>query len=200
MKRLSRIVFLGASLAAVVVLYALVPRMPQHPWLDALLFIAVPMAIGGAILIVFTRPDREPGELVGRRKYRRSAGSATFSDVLVTLWHGRTDSAADIRFVEDGGVLFMEIYRDVGPRIRRRKFAIGLNEDQRVAVSDLLGAAPYRVERVVVPERRFVDASQFRQIDGVSARGAWSISVPTIDVPLVRHVLAALSKSVAAGE
>ncbi|MEV0951831.1 hypothetical protein [Promicromonospora sp. NPDC050249] len=120
---------------------------------------------------------------------RRSAGSGTMADKLLSVFGRRRSPAQDLAAVAAGGAVLVVAYL-MERKVRRVVVRVGLDAASVDSVESVLGAAPHRVFGTQQPTRGLFARSAFTQVDGASGAGAWSIAVPTADVDLLRYVLA----------
>lgn len=120
---------------------------------------------------------------------RRSAGSGTVADKLLSVFGRRRSPAQDLAVVAAGGAVLVVAYL-MERKVRRVVVRVGLDAASVESVESVLGAAPHRVFGTQQPTRGLFARSAFTQVDGASGAGAWSIAVPTADVDLLRYVLA----------
>lgn len=120
---------------------------------------------------------------------RRSAGSGTVADKLLSVFGRRRSPAQDLAAVAAGGAVLVVAYL-MERKVRRVVVRVGLDAASVESVESVLGAAPHRVFGTQQPTRGLFARSAFTQVDGASGAGAWSIAVPTADVDLLRYVLA----------
>lgn len=120
---------------------------------------------------------------------RRSAGSATVADKLLSVFGRRRSPAQDLAVVAAGGAVLVVAYL-MERKVRRVVVRLGLDAASVASLETVLGAAPHRVFGTQQPTRGLFARSAFTQVDGASGAGAWSIAVPTADVDLLRYVLA----------
>ncbi|MEU4384429.1 hypothetical protein [Promicromonospora sp. NPDC023805] len=120
---------------------------------------------------------------------RRSAGSGTVADKLLSVFGRRRSPAQDLAVVAAGGAVLVVAYL-MERKVRRVVVRVGLDAASVASLESVLGAAPHRVFGTQRPARGLFERSAFTQVDGASGAGAWSIAVPTVDVDLLRYVLA----------
>lgn len=120
---------------------------------------------------------------------RRSAGSGTVADKLLSVFGRHRSPAQDLAVVAAGGAVLVVAYL-MERKVRRVVVRVGLDAASVESVESVLGAAPHRVFGTQQPTRGLFARSAFTQVDGASGAGAWSIAVPTADVDLLRYVLA----------
>jgi hypothetical protein len=120
---------------------------------------------------------------------RRSAGSGTVVDKLLSVFGHRRSADQDLALVASGGSVLVAAYL-MERKVRRVLVPVGLDPESVASLEAVLGAAPHRVFGNRPPTRGLFVRSAFTQVDGASGSGAWSISVPTVDVELLRYVLA----------
>lgn len=147
--------------------------------------------IAGARWITLTGEKRGQGVTRGRRQVKgvaRSAGSRTMLDNLRQVFGRRRTAEQDRATVLAGGAVLVVAYL-MERKVRRVALQVGLDEPSIDSMVSVLGSAPYRVFGTEKPTRGTFEKSVFMQINGSSASGDWSISVPTVDVGVVRHVL-----------
>ncbi|MDR7382474.1 hypothetical protein [Promicromonospora iranensis] len=120
---------------------------------------------------------------------RRSAGSGTVADKVVSVFGRRRSPAQDLAVVAGGGAVLVVAYL-MERKVRRVVVRVGLDAASAASLESALGAAPHRVFGAKPPTRGVFDRSAYTQLEGASGSGAWSIAVPTVDVDLLRYVLA----------
>lgn len=120
---------------------------------------------------------------------QRSAGSGTVADKLLSVFGRRRSPAQDLAVVAAGGTVLVVAYL-MERKVRRVVVRVGLDAASVASLESVLGAAPHRVFGTQVPSRGMFERSAYTQLEGASRSGAWSIAVPTVDVELLRYVLA----------
>ena len=120
---------------------------------------------------------------------QRSAGSGTVADKLLSVLGRRRSPAQDLAAVAAGGAVLVVAYL-MEAKVRRVVVRVGLDAASVASLESVLGAAPHRVFGTQQPSRGVFERSAYTQLEGASGAGAWSISVPTADVDLLRYVLA----------
>jgi hypothetical protein len=120
---------------------------------------------------------------------RRSAGSGTVADKLLSAFGRRRSPDQDLAAVAAGGAVLVVAYL-MERKVRRVVVRVGLDAASVSSLESVLGAAPHRVFGTQRPSRGVFDRSAYTQLEGASRSGAWSIAVPTADVDLLRYVLA----------
>lgn len=118
----------------------------------------------------------------------RSAGSRTRSDQLRAVFGELRTPAEDLAVVAGGGAVLVVAYL-MERKVRRVWLRVGLDERSLESLETVLGAAPHRVFGTGPPTRGVFHRSAYTQIEGASASGAWSLSVPTADEEVLRYVL-----------
>jgi hypothetical protein len=101
----------------------------------------------------------------------------------------RRSPAQDLAVVAAGGAVLVVAYL-MERKVRRVVVRVGLDAASVASLESVLGAAPHRVFGTQAPSRGMFERSAFTQLEGASRSGAWSIAVPTVDVELLRYVLA----------
>lgn len=120
---------------------------------------------------------------------RRSAGSGTLADRLLSAFGRRRSPDQDLAAVAAGGAVLVVAYL-MERKVRRVVVRVGLDAASVASLESVLGAAPHRVFGTQRPSRGVFERSAYTQLEGASRSGAWSIAVPTADVDLLRYVLA----------
>jgi hypothetical protein len=120
---------------------------------------------------------------------RRSAGSGTVADKLLSAFGRRRSPAQDLAAVAAGGAVLVVAHL-MERKVRRVVVRVGLDAASVASLESVLGAAPHRVFGTQRPARGLFERSAYTQLEGASRSGAWSIAVPTADVDLLRYVLA----------
>jgi hypothetical protein len=120
---------------------------------------------------------------------RRSAGSGTVVDKVMSVFGRRHVPAQDLALVAGGGAVLVVAYL-MERKVRRVVVRVGLDAASVASLEAALGAAPHRVFGTQQPARGRFDRSAYTQLEGASRSGAWSIAVPTADLDLLRYVLA----------
>lgn len=134
-------------------------------------------------------PSPEPVVPSPTAVVQRSAGSGTVADKLLSVFGRRRSPAQDLAAVAAGGAVLVVAYL-MERKVRRVVVRVGLDAASVASLESVLGAAPHRVFGTQRPTRGLFERSAFTQVDGASGAGAWSIAVPTVDVDLLRYVLA----------
>ncbi|MGI5189594.1 hypothetical protein ACQEVI_15760 [Promicromonospora sp. CA-289599] len=134
-------------------------------------------------------PSPEPVVPSATAAVRRSAGSATVADKLLSVFGRRRSPAQDLAAVAAGGAVLVVAYL-MERKVRRVVVRVGLDAASVASLESMLGAAPHRVFGTQPPSRGLFERSAYTQLEGASRSGAWSIAVPTADVGLLRYVLA----------
>jgi hypothetical protein len=135
------------------------------------------------------RPGPEPVVPSPAAAVRRSAGSGTVADRLLSLFGRRRSPAQDLAAVAAGGAVLVVAYL-MERKVRRVVVRVGLDAASVASLESVLGGAPHRVFGTQKPSRGLFERSAYTQLEGASRSGAWSIAVPTADVDLLRYVLA----------
>ena len=120
---------------------------------------------------------------------QRSAGSGTVADKLLSVFGRHRSPTQDLAVVAAGGAVLVVAYL-MERKVRRVVVRVGLDAASVASLESVLGAAPHRVFGTQAPSRGMFERSAFTQLEGASRSGAWSIAVPTVDVELLRYVLA----------
>lgn len=120
---------------------------------------------------------------------RRSAGSGTVADKLLSVFGRRRSPDQDLAAVAAGGAVLVVAYL-MERKVRRVVVRVGLDAASVASLESVLGAAPHRVFGTQRPSRGVFERSAYTQLEGASRSGAWSIAVPAADVDLLRYVLA----------
>ncbi|WP_125777059.1 hypothetical protein [Antribacter gilvus] len=123
----------------------------------------------------------------------RSAGTRTFLDNLRILLGRRRTAGQDLESVLSGGAVEVITYRMTDPKPTAVGLRVGLDTASRLEIRGLIGPPPYVLGQASPPERGGFKHALFRQVDGTSASGSWTLAVPTVDLPLVTLVLERLS-------
>lgn len=134
-------------------------------------------------------PSPEPVAPSPAAAVRRSAGSGTVADKLLSVFGRRRSPAQDLAVVAAGGAVLVVAYL-MERKVRRVVVRVGLDAASVASLESALGAAPHRVFGTQPPARGMFERSAYTQLEGASRSGAWSIAVPTADVDLLRYVLA----------
>lgn len=134
-------------------------------------------------------PGPEPVVPSPSAAVRRSAGSATVADKLLSVLGRRRSPAQDLAVVAAGGAVLVVAYL-MEAKVRRVVVRVGLDAASVASLESVLGGAPHRVFGEQQPSRGVFERSAYTQLEGASRSGAWSIAVPTVDVDLLRYVLA----------
>lgn len=134
-------------------------------------------------------PRPEPEVPSPAAAVRRSAGSGTVADKLLSVFGRRRSPAQDLAAVAAGGAVLVVAYL-MERKVRRVVVRVGLDAASVASLESVLGAAPHRVFGTQTPSRGVFERSAYTQLEGASRSGAWSIAVPTADVDLLRYVLA----------
>ncbi|MFD6139365.1 hypothetical protein [Promicromonospora sp. NPDC060271] len=134
-------------------------------------------------------PSPEPVVSSPTAAVRRSAGSGTVADKLLSVLGRRRSPAQDLAVVAAGGAVLVVAYL-MERKVRRVVVRVGLDAASVASLESVLGAAPHRVFGTQQPSRGLFERSAYTQVEGASRSGAWSIAVPTADVDLLRYVLA----------
>jgi hypothetical protein len=135
------------------------------------------------------RPGPEPVMPRPTAAVQRSAGSGTVADKLLSVFGRHRSPAQDLAVVAAGGAVLVVAYL-MERKVRRVVVRVGLDAASVASLESVLGAAPHRVFGTQAPSRGMFERSAFTQLEGASRSGAWSIAVPTVDVELLRYVLA----------
>lgn len=135
------------------------------------------------------RDGRTTGVHAGDPAGRRSAGSGTVADRLLSVFGRRRSPDQDLASVAAGGSVLVVAYL-MERKVRRVVVRVGLDAASVASLESVLGAAPHRVFGTQQPTRGRFARSSYTQLEGASRSGAWSIAVPTADVDLLRYVLA----------
>jgi hypothetical protein len=135
------------------------------------------------------RPGPEPVVPSPAAAVRRSAGSGTVVDKLLSVFGRRRSPAQDLAAVAAGGAVLVVAYL-MERKVRRVVVRVGLDAASVASLESVLGGAPHRVFGTQKPSRGLFERSAYTQLEGASRSGAWSIAVPTADVDLLRYVLA----------
>jgi hypothetical protein len=139
--------------------------------------------------VVASPPPVQPVPPSRATGVRRSAGSGTVVDKLLSVFGHRRSATQDLALVASGGSVLVVAYL-MERKVRRVLVPVGLDPESVASLEAVLGAAPHRVFGTRPPTRGLFVRSAFTQVDGASGSGAWSVSVPTVDVELLRYVLA----------
>ena len=134
-------------------------------------------------------PRPEPAVPSPTAAVQRSAGSGTVADKLLSVFGRRRSPAQDLAVVAAGGAVLVVAYL-MERKVRRVVVRVGLDAASVASLESALGAAPHRVFGTQAPSRGMFERSAYTQLEGASRSGAWSIAVPTVDVELLRYVLA----------
>jgi hypothetical protein len=134
-------------------------------------------------------PGPEPVVRSPTAAVRRSAGSGTVGDKLLSVFGHRRSPDQDLAVVAAGGAVLVVAYL-MERKVRRVVVRVGLDAASVASLESVLGGAPHRVFGTQPPARGMFDRSAYTQLEGASRSGAWSIAVPTVDVELLRYVLA----------
>lgn len=134
-------------------------------------------------------PSPEPVVPSPTAAARRSAGSGTLADRLLSAFGRRRSPDQDLAAVAAGGAVLVVAYL-MERKVRRVVVRVGLDAASVASLESVLGAAPHRVFGTQRPSRGVFERSAYTQLEGASGSGAWSIAVPTADVDLLRYVLA----------
>jgi hypothetical protein len=165
-------------------------RQPAAPVPDLMVPGPQPAAPGPDPVVPTSMPLGAAAYAPGRASaVRRSAGSATVVDKLLSVFGRRRVPAQDLALVAGGGAVLVVAYL-MERKVRRVVVRVGLDAVSVASLEAALGAAPHRVFGTQQPARGRFDRSAYTQLEGASRSGAWSIAVPTADLDLLRYVLA----------
>lgn len=111
-------------------------------------------------------------------------------DILSQVLGRRPDPAGDRELIRTGGTLLMTAYVDTGYRLRRVTLPLGTGFRARSALEAVIGGPPVVVvDEVDAVRSRLVDDLLFVTLNGTSARGTWSATIPRADVATFLYLM-----------
>lgn len=171
---------------------------PENSWDPVNLVVrvaagTVTIAAAAEWLVLSLRENRRTGDRVADPVHvlpaTRSAGSRTVCATVLAPRDRRRTAAQDLATVADGGAVLVVAYL-MERKVRRVVLRVGLDQGSAQSLASALGSGPHRVFGTQPPTRGLFDRSAYTQVEGASQAGAWSVSVPTPDVDVLRYVLA----------